>query len=388
MRYQRLILSIAVIVVALSSPSTSLSQVRKGGKSRPAKNALAQEIEKIEISKRKVADQLLEVTKKLNELKAEELADFIDIVDMAAVSKNKTVDALTKIKALFDIGRASYGSTTSVMNREYWLALSQALEGGVVLLDALFESNPALANSPARVYVEALSAGSTLIAIAEHQLEKHLLEQDRIQLERVATDFDRALTALRQKANQSSSQSFDRKPEEGSNRQPGEIIAEVARKIETVARDPGPIYLDYESGGVRTETPPKELRGIALQKWLEAHQDFLKVVRNRSSLGSNSPNVEPVIPPPAFMAKGKESELSKWLSEHPDFLRRILENNLPPESKNQPIEVSDQEAKNVSEIPPGWVECQCPADHPNLGIFIRMDRVVRQFHDPAFRCPQ
>jgi len=376
MRYQRLILSIAVTVVALSSPSTSLSQARKSSKSRPANNALAQEIGKIEISKRKVADQLLEVTKRLNELKAEELADFIDIVDMAPVSKSKTVDALIKIKALFDISRSSYGSTTSVMNREYWLALSQALEGGVVLLDALFESNPALANSPSRVYVKALSAGSTLIAIAEHQLE------------RVTTHFDRALTALRQKANQSSSQSFDRKPEEGSNRQPSEIVAEVARKIETVARDPGPIYLDYESGGVRTETSPKELRGIALQKWLEAHQDFLKVVRNKSSLGSNSPNVEPVIPPPALMGKGKESELSKWLSEHPDFLRRILENNLPPESKNQPIEVSDHEAKDVSEIPPGWVECQCPRDHPNLGIFIRMDGVVKQFHDPAFRCPQ
>lgn len=92
-------------------------------------------------------------------------------------------------------------------------------------------------------------------------------------------------------------------------------------------------------------------------------------------------------PPPELLKPERGEDLREWLAKHPQFLNRVLSNDLPPELKSRPIELSDQEATDRSKIPPGWIECSCPSSHPGLGIFIREGRRIRQFHDPNFQCP-
>lgn len=162
-----------------------------------------------------------------------------------------------------------------------------------------------------------------------------------------------------------------------------ELIVLPPSKIETAERDPGPIFLDYEGTGTRTETPPPGLKGEQLQRWLEAHGDFLKYAKDKIVSQSDGP----AKPPDELMQPGKEQELSKWLAKHPELLKRVLENNLPPEAKDKPILISDQQATSLSQIPRGWIECQCPFSHPNLGIFVKDGDVIRQFHSPDFKCP-
>lgn len=145
----------------------------------------------------------------------------------------------------------------------------------------------------------------------------------------------------------------------------------------------GPIFLEYEGTGASTSNPPSNLKGDDLQKWLETHKNFLKQAKDKIALQSGAP----AKPPDELMQPGKEQELSKWLAKHPELLKRVLENNLPPEAKDKPILISDQQATSLSQIPRGWIECQCPFSHPNLGIFVKDGDVVRQFHSPDFRCP-
>lgn len=140
----------------------------------------------------------------------------------------------------------------------------------------------------------------------------------------------------------------------------------------------GPIFLDYEGDGFRTETPPPGMTDEQLRRWLDSHQEFLRAVKEGKSLSdSQSKSIDT---PPSDL-KGKE--LSDWIAKHPNFLRRILGNEMPPESKTKAIEVSDQEAKDTSQVPYGWVQCQCPWDHQGLGITVR----GVQWHHPSFLCP-
>jgi hypothetical protein len=37
-----------------------------------------------------------------------------------------------------------------------------------------------------------------------------------------------------------------------------------------------------------------------------------------------------------------------------------------------------------AQIPPGWVPCTCPSDHPNAGLFVN----GVQYHTPVLRCPR
>jgi hypothetical protein len=63
---------------------------------------------------------------------------------------------------------------------------------------------------------------------------------------------------------------------------------------------------------------------------------------------------------------------------------RMLNGNIPPEARQGPIELSDLKGKDASQVPPGWIPCQCPGDHPGLGIVVK----GVQYHSPAFHCPQ
>jgi hypothetical protein len=126
----------------------------------------------------------------------------------------------------------------------------------------------------------------------------------------------------------------------------------------------GPLYYVYDGGKLSSEGA-----------------GGTRDVRQPSSGG------ETTGPPPELLKPERDEDLREWLAKHPQFLKRVLSNNLPPELKNQAIELSDQEAPDRSRIPPGWVECTCPSDHPGLGIFLREGGRVRQFHDPNFHCP-
>ena len=75
--------------------------------------------------------------------------------------------------------------------------------------------------------------------------------------------------------------------------------------------------------------------------------------------------------------------LREFLATHPLLLKQILLRDLPPESGENPIEVSDEKARSKAQIPPGWVPCQCPGAHEGLGIWVE----GTMYHDPSYHCP-
>ncbi len=300
----------------------------------------------------------------------------------------------------------SYSATGSVMDRDYWAALPEVLEAAVSLLDAMFDSYPPLKLEYPTAYsaVKALATGIEAINAVDNILEArgaaerltHLLEwNDHLQhairaiQERQRADEMGASAGRPQPGDHADSTGADRNSAKrkhimDSPQSADELVSSISHKIETVSRDVGPIYLDYEGDGIPTETPPPDLQGQAPQNWLREHQDFLKAVKRRTA----SMSKVTAVPPRELLETGKETELSKWIAKHPKFLQRVLGNDVPPESKQGPLEVSDQEVTDLLQVPRGWVECQCPWDHPNLGVFIRdKEGRTRQFHDPAFNCP-
>ena len=314
----------------------------------------------------------------------------------------RAIEKIKKFKKVIGVGKLGYETTQSVTKREYWEALSSGLEGGVTILEAAVDARvkaiPALLSNPYVRGVKALGRAVSLVNYAEHSLTAAEAASRKKQLEEVAQKFDEALAVLRQKEaasqNLTSAESSSKSKNDGKPKPPPpkiddppppkDPINELSDKIEGLkGYDPGPIFLDYESGGVRTDTPPPEMKGEQLRRWLEAHGDFLKYAKDKIASQSDASTK----PPEELLQPGKEQELSKWLAKHPELLKRVLENNLPPEAKDKPILISDQQATSLSQIPRGWIECQCPHSHPNLGIFVKDGDVVRQFHSPDFKCP-
>ena len=58
--------------------------------------------------------------------------------------------------------------------------------------------------------------------------------------------------------------------------------------------------------------------------------------------------------------------------------------NLDAESTKAQANASEPPATSSPPIPPGWVPCTCPADHPNAGILVGGTR----YHTPLLKCPQ
>lgn len=82
-------------------------------------------------------------------------------------------------------------------------------------------------------------------------------------------------------------------------------------------------------------------------------------------------------------SKSKSGGAKAFLTDHPDLHNKVLSGNLPPESKSQPIEVTSGTVQNASQIPYGWIVCQCPAVHVGLGAFFQ----GVQYHPNNYHCP-
>jgi hypothetical protein len=370
--------AIVVIVfwqsVGTANAATMQTGARRGTSAKPSSTRIVRHMQE---EQNRLQENLAEVTGELNQVSLERLGDIVSVAP-----PGKITDAVQKIKAFIDLVKVGQNVPTYMREQKYWLALSEALSGAVTVADVLVPPN-----SPYRAPVEALSKGVALIEIVEHKVDERQLRELQAQLQLSNDKLSRAITAIKQHEESDSGLSLNQtnKPRAVDAQSFNTLVNNLTHKIENVTRDPGPIYLEYESGGFRTETPPAGLTSAELERWLKEHHDFLRIVRERRVTTGSQPESDI---PQALLDKGRDVELTKWIANHADFLQRVLNNNLPPEARTNPIEVSDQQGSDLSQVPRGWVECQCPSDHPNLGIFItdKQGR-TRQFHDPSFHCP-
>lgn len=82
-------------------------------------------------------------------------------------------------------------------------------------------------------------------------------------------------------------------------------------------------------------------------------------------------------------SKGKAGGTRAFLSSHPDLHSKVLAGDLPPEAKSKPIEVTDGEVQDESQIPHGWHVCNCPGVHLGLGLLFKGVR----YHAWGYTCP-
>jgi len=344
-----------------------------------------QTLKKFQEQQKSIQQQLQETIEEFNEAVSDGVGDVLEI------GSERASKAIENIRSFVDLMKSGPEIRESIHQKEWWLATSKALESGVTLLDYAYQLIPALKKNPnAILFVESLTAGTKVINLTEHAYALEDTGNRVLVLADALKKYEQAIAQLKHLIAESRNQDDSEKPHQTQDGQKAklavsldELLEAASHKIEGIKENTEPIFLDYESDGVRTETPPPNLTGEELQKWLDRHQDFLKLAKQKLSSRSNLKKALPA----RLLEKGNEQELAKWLAKHPTLLRRVLENNLPPEGKDNPIVLSDQQATSMSQIPKGWIECQCPYDHPGLGIFIKeKDGTIRQFHDPSFRC--
>jgi hypothetical protein len=342
---QSIAIALAIVFLQISADFNVYAGQKKSSQAQSQKTrTVSSQIARVKGYQRKILEQMQESTKdiglKLAETNVDAILDY---------GPGKTIAALRKIKKFYDVTRSVYETGEALDSGDKWLALSEALEGIVTLVNIPFELNPDLKSLPYYKYAKAADEAVSYIHKIEIAMEAQYTSRDTAtQLENLK-NLNQALMRMQEMASKPQTSVTEEGVKESpkSNKDQSriasyqkslELLNRVEHRIENISRDAGPIYLDYEGDGVRTETPPPGLQSEALQRWLEQHQDFLRFVKSEtaSSQGRQSP-------PTDLLKLGKEADLAAWLAKHPGFLNRILANDLPPELRNQAIELSDQQ---------------------------------------------
>ena len=271
----------------------------------------------------------------------------IDIVRMILAKKGP--DEIKIALDAIDVFVNARESTESFQKGAYWQSLSKGLRAAITILSA----HPAFENNS---YFKFLEEGVDIIDVTDMVWEQKNLRNERDKLNEIKSRLEQSLAVLEKKDQEREvalQPNRDEAPTQlkgKTNTEPRDFLKgtteKLLKKIKVVqAEETGLIILDPDRGIVGIKQTPTYTDGYTLS-----------------------------------IVSGK---LIDWIANHPIFMRRILTNDLPPESEQTPIELSDGEVKSELQIPPGWIICKCPAQHPGLGkIFNGV-----QYHDPRFMCP-